>query len=649
MLQKVFFIFLLVYGMFASLNAQEKIVSREELSSSLEKSFQNATQLIRKMEFPKAEASLIKILKKEPLFLEGKKELGLLYFRQKRYSEAIEQLQFVADHDIETPNSILFSLATCLWHSDDFRKASIVLERLLQSNITSEKMKAEASKLYRDAQFSKSHFVVEGQDTGIEKLGPNINTDWPEYLPVITAEGNMLIFTRRNKGREDFYFSKKEETGEWSQARPLTELNSPNNEGAICISSDGKTIIFTICNDPRGFGSCDLYQSELFRGRWTPPRNLGGTINTQYKETQPSLSPDGRTLYFVSDRPGGLGGHDIWTTEKDKKGEWQSPVNLGAPINTTEDELTPFFHFDGESLFFASSGHPGLGALDLFKSTLLPDHTWSVPQNLGSPINTKVDESSLSVHLSGNKAFMARESKDESGNFSMNIYQVTLPPWIAAKPSSFIKLKITDSESDQPLRAVVEIAGGSNESNKTLYQADREGELLICLPNDYAYSLTVYHPGYLLNSERFDLINALESLHEQELTIKLTSIPSSDILVQRDTILDAKVLKNVFFESGSAELLPTSTFELQQLSAWMKAHPEVRVLIGGHTDDVGSKSANETLSKARSEAVKGYLIGTGIAMDRVETKGYGSTAPIAPNTSEEGRALNRRTTFEIIP
>jgi len=649
MFGKLVFIIALLVGFVLRLEGQVNVVTKEQLSTALEKSYQKSLQLIRNHEFAKAENTLLKILKKEPLFLEGQRELGLLYFRQKRFDEAIKPLVFSVNNDSLPSNSMLYTLGSSYWNTNNFGEVVVVLETLLQRENIGHKLYNESSKLYRDAIFSRDYTVDESQIVEIEKMSSHINTDWPEYLPVITADGNMLLFTRRNKGREDFYFSKKGGDGTWPQARPLTELNTPNNEGALCISADGKTIIFTICNDPRGFGSCDLYFSELFHGRWTAPRNLGSSVNTQYKETQPSLSPDGRTLYFVSDRPGGMGGHDIWMSRKDDKGEWQTPINLESPINTRDDELTPLMHFDGESLYFSSSGHPGFGSLDLFKSTLQSDRTWSTPLNLGSPINTKLDESSLAVQLSGNQAFMARESRDGSGNFSMNLYELTLTELTGAKPSSFARIKILDSITLAPLRAVIEVSSDDNNQNKPKYQADRDGEILLCLQNEKAYSILTYHPGYQLLSERFDLINEVGQIHTQEIEIKLKPIPTSEELaVQQGSIIE-NILKNVFFKTGSASLIPSSEFELLQLSSWMKAHPEIRIRIGGHTDDVGTKDANLLLSESRAKVVTDFLINTGISQSRLEYLGYGQEYPIAPNDTEDGRSKNRRTTFEIIP
>ena len=239
-------------------------------------------------------------------------------------------------------------------------------------------------------------------------MGPAINSPDDEYLPTLTADGRTLLFTRYNRPSmaEDFYYSRLID-GKWSKAVRMAEpLNSDDNEGAGCISQDGRILYFTACGRPDGAGRCDLYISYRKAGGWSQPQNLGPAVNTSGWESQPCLSIDGQTLYFVSDRKDGYGGMDIWRSTL-VEGRWSKPVNMGPGINTKGDEKSPFISFDNQTLYFSSNGYVGMGGMDLFVCRRTGDTTWSEPQNLGYPINTRGDESSLIVSPDGRTAIFS--------------------------------------------------------------------------------------------------------------------------------------------------------------------------------------------------------------------------------------------------
>ncbi|MCR4659703.1 MAG: OmpA family protein [Bacteroidales bacterium] len=268
-------------------------------------------------------------------------------------------------------------------------------------------------------------------------LGPNVNTADDEYLPSLTADDHTLIFTRRLPRRnsttaetpyeEDFYISQYDtmELGWGPAARMAEPLNSTDNEGAQTISFDGRIMIFTACNRRDGHGRCDLYISVRRGDKWGRPRNLGSVVNSSAWEAQPSLSVDGRTLYFVSNRRGGYGGSDIWETHY-VDGHWTTPRNLGPVINTPGDETAPFIHFDNRTLYFASTGHIGMGGSDLFISRRVDDTTWGEPKNLGYPLNTLADENNLIVSPDGRTALFSSDRYEGYGR--QDLYSFILPP-----------------------------------------------------------------------------------------------------------------------------------------------------------------------------------------------------------------------------
>ena len=276
-----------------------------------------------------------------------------------------------------------------------------------------------------------------------ENLGSGVNSPDDEYLPTLTADGQTLIFTRYNRPAmaEDFCQSRKRDA-QWGKAVRMAEpLNSEENEGAGCISQDGRILYFTACGRKDGMGRCDLYISYRKEGGWSQPQNLGPAINSGGWESQPSLSIDGQTLYFVSDRKGGQGGMDIWCSHL-VEGRWTSPVNLGPTINTPGDEKSPFIAFDNHRLFFSSNGHVGMGGMDLFVCRKINDCF---------PINTSGDESSLIVSPDGSTAIFARpgllnanpSDSLSAGEGGLDLYSFALPEPIRPEPIVY-KEQITE-------------------------------------------------------------------------------------------------------------------------------------------------------------------------------------------------------------
>lgn len=275
-----------------------------------------------------------------------------------------------------------------------------------------------------------------------KNMGDNVNSSDDEYLPTLTADGQTLIFTRYNRAtmEEDFYSSRLV-GGQWSRAVRMGEpLNSEMNEGAGCISQDGRILYFTACGRSDGEGRCDLYISYRKDGQWSRPQNLGPAVNTSGWESQPCLSIDGQTLYFVSDRPGGMGGMDIWKSTL-TDGSWSKPTNMGPGINTPGDEKSPFISFDNQTIYFSSNGHVGMGGMDLFLCRRTNDTAWGEPQNLGYPINTRGDESSLIVSPDGSTAIFS--SDKYGGNGGLDLYCFALPEQVRATPIEY-KEEITE-------------------------------------------------------------------------------------------------------------------------------------------------------------------------------------------------------------
>ena len=470
-------------------------------------------------------------------------------------------------------------------------------------------------------------------------LGDSINTAESEYFPSLTIDSKTLVFTRRvNGNNEDFYESDRDSNGTWGKAYPLPgHINSPDfNEGGQNISQDGQWLIFTGCNFPEGMGSCDLYISYLTRNGWSEPRNLGSNVNSEFWESSPSLSPDKRDLYFSSSRPGGYGGSDIWVCHRDDNGHWGPPQNLGPLINTAGDEGTPFIHADNQTLYFNSNGHEGYSdKADLYVSRKQPDGSWSQPENLGYPINTIDDEGSLVVTADGKTAYYASDRSDSKGG--LDIYTFDLRQDIRPLKTLWVRGQVYDKNTLQGLPSTVELTDLHTHVMISKLQTDEEGHYLVTLPAGNAYAFEVNRKGYLFYSENYSI-----SASPQD------SVFRADIPLQPIQANASIILKNVFFDTKKTDLKPESVTELDNVVRLMNENPTIRIQITGYTDSIGKAEDNIVLSRGRAVSVVNYLVAKGIRNDRLTYRGLGASHPVADNSTESGRALNRRTELRIV-
>ena len=469
-------------------------------------------------------------------------------------------------------------------------------------------------------------------------LGINVNSNADEYLPALSADGSTLIFTRSEnvKGvrNEDFYISYND-TDEWQFANNLGEpINTLKNEGAQCITADGKTLYFTACSRNDSYGRCDIYQSDFVNEKWTNPVNLGPNINTESWESQPAISSDGRQLFFVSNRPGGRGGKDIWVSYKNANGAWMEAKNIGDKINTSKDDISPFLHWDNQTLYFASKGFIGMGGFDVFVSRLNESGDWGEATNIGYPINSPSDENSLIVAKDGRTAYFASSFFNEDRN-DLDLYTFDLPEESRSLEVAYIQGLITDSKTNNPIKADIELVNLKSGKSYKSSESDLDGNYMLCLPSDAEYALTVNKKKYLFYSENIKL--------EHEGSILVKNFKLQPLEVGEQVRLD-----NIFFELNSSNLKDESLVELNKIIKFMASNPFLVIEIGGHTDNSGSKAYNLNLSDDRARSVKDALVQRGIPSDRIQTKGYGMSVPLNTNSSEQERALNRRTELKII-
>jgi outer membrane protein OmpA-like peptidoglycan-associated protein len=595
-------------------------------------------------DFKKAEAYFTEAVKLDDGFYEGYIMLGELFSKQKRYSEASINFRKAVRLDSLFFKPVYFSLAYAELMSGDYQNALVHFNVYLAQSGMSEKNRIIAIKNVKNCEFALKAIENPVLFNPVS-AGNTINTRDDEYWPSITADGNMLMFTRQLNpaerqgraamGHEDFYVSYSSDDG-WKEAfNAGPPLNTSQNEGAASISSNGNYMFFTACDRRGGMGSCDIYFSSLNGGRWSEPFNLGMPVNTSYWESQPSISADGKRLFFSSSRPGGEGGKDIWFSTLNEQNMWTEPQNMGSLVNTDGDEMSPFIHFDGKTLYFASDGRTGMGGVDLFMTRMNDDSTWAEPQNLGYPINTYNDEMGLIIESGGRRAYFSSVRDKANGK---DIFYFNLHESIRPNPVAYLKGKVYDKVTGKLLKAEYELINLSTKAVTIQSSTDESGNFLVCLPSGYNYGINVKKSGYLFYSENF-MFEGQHSVVEPFIKkIILSPIREGEKMK----------LANVFYEVDSWQLKSESISELNNLASLISDNTNFMVEIGGFTDSTGTAEYNQLLSEKRAQSVVNFLISKGVSPERLKYKGYGNTLPVGDNKTPEGRKLNRRTEARIL-
>ena len=582
---------------------------------------------------------LANVLQIDSNFIDAYLSLAGAYGNSKQYKKAIIVYERARLKDSIYFTPYLLPYAINLAGLGQFEKAlAAIRDFLTLDGLSGRSLKAAQyrKKTYEfalsTAQINKNAFYVFAP----KNLGDSVNSASSEYYPSVTVTDDALVFTRRTgNAREDFMLSAINNKDSFNKAAALDgDINLEPRKGAITVSQDGDWLFFAADIAGAGLGDFDIYKSIYTPAGWSEQENLGDSINTDFWESSPAISPDKRALYFSSNRPGGYGGKDLYVSYLKPNGRWTEAVNMGPTINTAGDELAPFIHADNQTLYFTSDGLPGYGGSDLFVLKRLPNGKWGTPENMGYPINTIENEGSLAVAADGYTAYYASDREDSRGG--LDIYSFTLPAHARPFKTIYVKGVVTDLISKKGLPANLELTDNATGTIINKVQTDELGNYFITLPEGKDYTFTVNRKGYLFYSSAYALAGAApDSTYVKNIALEPIKLASSFVFTQ------------VLFDNNSFALLAASLPELNKLVQILEENPSMHIQISGYTDNVGKASDNLILSTNRAKSMVNYLSGKGIATERLSYKGFGSDNPIATNETAAGRALNRRTSFTI--
>ena len=544
---------------------------------------------------------------------------------------------------------------------------------------------AATEKKIKECDVAKT-LVANPERVFIDNFGKPVNSKYPEYGAIISADESVMMFTSRRHTStgadkmergdsdysEDIYITNKVD-GAWTTPKNMGDpINTSGHDATTAVSPDAQSMIVYI--DDKGDGN--LYECKLEGDLWSEPKKMNKNINSKAHESSASYSSDGKTFYFVSNKPGGFGYHDIYVCNwNEEKQDWGVATNLGATVNTKHNEEAVLLHPDGKTLYFSSQGHQTMGGYDIFKSTLQDDGSWGKPVNIGYPINTVGNDVFFVINASGRRGYYSSFVKD--GHGEKDILMITFlgdeKPFqtssednllaSATKPVSeaviekkvvggknitILKGIIRDLKTQNPLGASIELI--DIEANKILatFTANATtGKYLVSLPSGKNYGLIVRYEGYLFHSENFN-IPATAAYQEDEKNIVLKRIEVGSVIV----------LKNIFYDYNKSTLRDESKNELNRLIKVLIENPTIKIELSAHTDSRGGNQYNMTLSEKRAQSCVTYLIDNGISSSRLVSKGYGETKLIKTDSEiakikfqdekEDAHQENRRTEIKIL-
>jgi len=639
--------------------SQSSDTCSHSFDKKIEKSYKEGIDYLKNGNYTEAAQIMKGIVNKEPDFPDAWYVLGLCYFKRanSNFKEAeknfLKVIELCPAYNVYT----YYYLAEICYGSAKYDSTVRYCEYFLKDvdKIKSDKDYSRVVDLLKYSKFY-SH-MIKNPVPFDPKIVEGISTPENEYLPFITADNQMAFYTREMKQpgekntliqsdqyKEKFMFSRLQPDGKFDAGEEMPDpFNLNDNEGGASLTVDNKTLYYTVCKytldktcNCKNYYNCDIYYSEYIDDEWTPIKSVSDKVNLPTTwESQPSISADGKTLYFVSDRSGGYGGYDIYRSVRNDNGEWGTPINLGPTINSTGNEKSPFIHPDGKTLYFSSDGWMGMGGYDIFYSHLNDDGTWSTPVNIGYPINTADDEVGFFVSTDGQKGYFASNKLKGPGGW--DVYSFDL--YDKAKPGKvlFVSGTVKAEAETEIARTKIELKNMETKKISEIPLDSITGKYTAVAPFNNDYIMTVKREGYVYETR---YISKTDSIYKNPTHL--------DLEIQKIELNKSYRINDIYFAFNSFELTPESKAILDLLIEFLEENSSICIEIQGHTDNIGNDAKNMELSADRAKSVYNYLISNSISPKRLTYKGFGKTVPVASNETEEGRAKNRRTVFVII-
>jgi outer membrane protein OmpA-like peptidoglycan-associated protein len=594
-----------------------------------------AERLFNQGKFDLTKTALEEVLSEKPEFSPALRLLGMLNLRTGDASKAVESYNKLFKQKSDLSRAAYYEAAEANMKVYNYQKALEFF--VLYKHAQNRDYKLDEETVHRnyeryvDQNISNCEFSLEMKFSGSKDqpklIKGNVNSEFDEYLPTLAADGDLLLFTT-DRNRDENIMISKLGNGNWGQATSLgNAINTRFNEGMAKFTTCGRRIYFSACVWENVKGGCDIYMAEydVKDGVIDQVESSIG-LNSEFWDSQPSISCNGDLMFFSSTRPGGLGGADIWMSTLMNNGYWSEPVNLGPTINSPLDEEAPYIAPDGLTLYFASDGHPGMGESDIFKTVLKEDKkSWTIPENMGESVNSPYREAGLV--MSPDHKMLYFSSARSGGKGGLDIYENDLLPY--QKPSIESVLLdgfVYDEYSKEPL---VDASIRIRSSNTTVgnFKSDKDGRFFICVPTGATYSYIVEKQGY----ENFigaDYFERTENEKVKKVLVYLKKSSSSTVedkpQIQREQPA-AKTRKNlsVYFESDKFDLSEIQKEQIGKLVGQFSDLSRVKIQITGFADDIGDKDYNVTLSEKRAMEVKRYILERGITEKNLSTEGKG--------------------------
>jgi outer membrane protein OmpA-like peptidoglycan-associated protein len=636
-----------------SVNAQEKNPCNKVFNKKVEKLYDEGIGFYKKGNYSETLRVMKSVISEEPEFTDAYYIVGLINFKRynSNFKEAERNFLKVVELCPGYNNYIYFYLGEIFYSNERYDSVVKYLTDFVK-DVDKIKSDEDYDRAMDLLNYSEFYLDVINKPVPFEpKVVEGISTVENEYLSILSPDNQMALYTREikllpdknslyqtSRKMEKFMYSTMSDDGTFSEGEEMPEpFNMNENEGGATLTIDNNTLYYTVCKYTKNntYYNCDIFYSENVYGDWTKIKSVSDKINQSTTwESQPSISSDGRTLYFISDRPGGMGGYDIYKSVKNDKGEWSYPANLGPKINSTGNEKSPFIHPDGKTLYFSTDGWMGLGGFDIFYSRLDTSGNWTKPRNIGYPINSSEDEIGFFVSTDGSHGFFASNKLKGKGGwdlYSFELYKEAQPDKVL-----FIKGTVKSEAIAEPVKARIELKNLETKKISEIPLDTTTGNYVAIAPFNDDYVMTVKKEGYVYETRYISRIDS---------TFKTPA--QLDVEIEPIELNKSYQINDIYFDFNKYELTNESMAVLDQLIEFLNENSKITIQVQGHTDNIGNDADNLHLSDNRAKSVYNYLLDKGIKSSRLTYKGFGKTMPVANNETEEGRARNRRTVFVI--